>query len=913
MRHSAALLVGLTLVACKRDRDKDGFTSDVDCNDNNSAVYPDAPELCNSIDDDCDGTVDNDAGDIWYLDADADGYGDGNAELQSCNQPTGYVATGDDCDDSDSRYHPGATESDCQDPNDYNCDGSVGYADADGDSFPACQDCDDTSSAINPSADEVCDGIDNDCDKLVDAADDSVVDAGTWYLDYDGDGYGSSTYVETACEQPKGYVDNGDDCDDARVESNPGAKEICDGYDNNCNGTIDENAGDLVSYWADVDGDGYGDPATEELACDTPPDYVENDQDCDDANVDISPEGDEVCDGVDNDCDGLIDDADTDTLHDSGDLHYMDADTDGYGTYVDFVLTCDTPKGYIDVAGDCDDSDSAVNPDAVEYCDGIDNNCVDGIDENTAVDAVTWYQDVDGDDYGLSDTTTVACSQPADYAPVADDCDDTDAAINPDAAEVCNNGVDDNCDGGYSGCALSLADADVVLTGEASLDNAGVGFTGLGDLNGDGFDEVIVGATANDTAATDAGAAYLFLGPVSSGTVASVGSADAIILGGDSSDHMGRGFGGGVDIDGDGINDVVTSAPNDESGGSATGAVYVFSGTDLLGATSSLGPDDATATWYGESTYDYLGVSVQMTDLTGDGNPDVVTASPLNDAIDTSAGAIYVFSGPVGGAGVTDLGTGSGWAARMTGESASDQAGSALAVHGDFNGDGYNDLIAGVANQISSTGSTYVVLGPLSGDISLGAADAKILGDSSGVEFGNSVSYLGDQDGDGYDDIVVASQHDSAVGSDAGAVYVYAGTVSVSSLDGGSARDLADATILGLTTGHMLGTAVRGGGDLGGDFDGDGVGDLLVAASTAGDAGEGTTYLYAGPVTGTLGVGDAAASFVGESADDAAGTPVAFVGDLTGSGTQAIGIGAIANDSVGTDSGSFYLIYSLGL
>ena len=146
------------------DVDGDGVTAEYDCDDGDAAVYPDAEELCDGIDNNCDGAVDEGLLGTFYVDADGDGYGGESDTVEACAAPKGYAASADDCDDSDPAFHPGATEDDCSDPNDYNCDGSVAYADVDADGFAACEDCDDTDAAVHPEAAEVCNGLDENCD-----------------------------------------------------------------------------------------------------------------------------------------------------------------------------------------------------------------------------------------------------------------------------------------------------------------------------------------------------------------------------------------------------------------------------------------------------------------------------------------------------------------------------------------------------------------------------------------------------------------------------------------------------------------------------------------------------------------------------------------------------------------------------
>jgi len=911
MRTAASLLICLSLVACRKDGDGDGYTSDVDCNDNNAEVHPDAVEVCNSIDDDCDSVVDNNAGDTWYLDADSDGYGDAGSSTQACDQPSGYVSNDTDCNDADDRYHPGATEDDCSDPNDYNCDGSVGYTDADKDGFPACQDCDDSSGAVNPSAEEVCNGIDDDCDGLVDAQDDSVTGAATWYIDYDGDSYGSDRFTELACDQPDGFVANADDCDDQRATSYPGAPELCDGYDNDCNDIVDDNAGDISTYYADIDGDGYGDAAAPLDACAAPENYVTNSSDCDDTNAAVNPAADEVCNGIDDDCDSLIDDADPNALLSSADVWYGDDDGDGFGNYSALVLSCDPPDGYVAVAGDCNDGNAAVNPDATETCDGIDNNCVDGVDEATATDAATWYTDADGDGYGVETSTTVACTQPIGYSDLFGDCADDDDTVFPAAAEICNDGIDNNCDGSTAGCALDLADADITLLGESSLDDAGVAVASLGDLNGDGFGDFAVGARNNDTAATDAGSAYVLYGPVSAGTTANLAAANVVIRGADSGDKLGRDLeSGGLDVDGDSVPDLLVSAPSDEVGASYAGAVYLFSGASLVDG-ASLSPSDALRTVLGRSSYDYLGIQVRLADLTGDGQADLVATATGDDSGLSEAGAIYVISGPVT-SGTTDLGTGSGWAARINGESVNDAIGQVLGVGQDFDGDGLDDLIVGVSKDAaagSGAGAAYVVLGGLSGNMSLGSADAKILAAAPASALGSSIGFLGDQDGDGFDDFALGANLDDTVGSEAGAAYVVYGRSVAADLDGTVISGVADATILASASGDQLGGALNGRGDL----DGDGTNDLVIGATGAGVATSGAAYVFMGPVAGSMSAADAAGILGGEAANDAAGSTVGYVGDINGTGSDVIFVSALHNDRSGTDAGAVYLIPTLGL
>ncbi len=425
------------------DGDSDGYAACNDCNDGDDEINPVAIELCNGVDDDCEGTIDIDAANekVWYYDGDADGHGTDATTMNACDAPADYVATGADCNDADAAYHPGADESDCTDPNDYNCDLSVGYVDGDGDTFAACADCDDADGAVNPDAVEYCDSIDNDCDLTID--EDDAADASMWYADTDSDSFGDATSVTAACDEPAGYSDDATDCEDADGTVNPDATELCDGIDNDCDEEVDEDgAADVAMWYADLDEDGFGDAESMTMACAAPTGSIADGTDCQDNDRAIHPDAVEVCDGVDNDCDLT---ADEDDAADAS-MWYADLDEDGFGDGSNMAMACDAPTGYIGDDSDCDDADGAVNPDAIEVCDAIDNDCDASTDEADADDAQTWYADADLDTFGDVSVHTVACDAPAGFVSDDQDCDDDDVTINPDGAEVCN-AADDDCDG----------------------------------------------------------------------------------------------------------------------------------------------------------------------------------------------------------------------------------------------------------------------------------------------------------------------------------------------------------------------------------------------------------------------------------------------------------------------------------
>ena len=201
-----------------------------------------------------------------------------------------------------------------------------------------------------------------------------------------------------------------------------------------------DNICDLFSYYyADIDGDNFGNQINVVFSCSQPEGYVSDNTDCDDGDIAINPAAEEICDGIDNNCNGEIDEGLTTYLF------YADTDSDGFGDTDVSIESCSQPEGYVSDNTDCDDSNPNVNPGAEEICDGIDNNCYGGIDEDLIF--LMYYLDYDGDGYGDTDNSLEECSQPQGYVLDNTDCDDSNPNVNPGAEEVCN-GIDDNCNGG---------------------------------------------------------------------------------------------------------------------------------------------------------------------------------------------------------------------------------------------------------------------------------------------------------------------------------------------------------------------------------------------------------------------------------------------------------------------------------
>ncbi|MFT4624965.1 MAG: hypothetical protein ACI8PZ_003631 [Myxococcota bacterium] len=400
------------------DDDLDGLT---DCLDDDCDGL--CPENCgDGRDNDADGAIDCDDRDCFGScpEVCGDGFdndGDGKVDCldEECVDPVcAEVCT--DGRDNDADALVDCADDDCNDPScDENC---IDGRDNDADGRIDCDDSD-----CDGDCPEICtDGRDNDADGRVDC-DDEECEA---ECDADGDGFFNADY-------------GGDDCDDSRADVNPARPEICNGdeaLDDDCDGLVDEDDPDidvftLTAWGPDRDGDGYGTAADLIFACQQPDGWGFADQDCDDSRADINPSMPEICnvDGpVDDDCDGLVDDADPDVTEDSYLEWYADRDGDGFGADDDFEYACSRPDGTAARNDDCDDADPSVGPPSL------------------------WYGDGDRDGFGAGEPVdpTPTCDPPGPgLRPewIGLDCDDGEARIFPGAEEVCEDGIDQDCDG----------------------------------------------------------------------------------------------------------------------------------------------------------------------------------------------------------------------------------------------------------------------------------------------------------------------------------------------------------------------------------------------------------------------------------------------------------------------------------
>ncbi len=751
-------------------------------------------------------------------------------------------------------------------------DANQSHCDADGDGQIALgdggEDCNDDDAAVFFGAVEECDGIDNDCNGLIDDDDPEVV-ADLYYPDADGDSFGDDEAVGVKyCNPPSGTTLDNRDCNDSAESISPDADEVCDAVDNDCNGQVDD--GFFFETWyIDADQDGYGDAEDAgTYTCDPPTDGVVTNDDCDDADAAIHPAAAEVCDFIDNDCDLLIDDDDP-SLDPAGLLDwYYDLDNDGFGDVVVAAQACSQPFGLVGDNSDCDD------------------------DDPTILGPTDWYDDVDGDGFGGGSPVAYGtCAPPVGGqlpAHIGLDCDDGDATIWPGAPEVCDDLIDQSCTGYDAVCpdpgTTGLYDADVKFVGTADGDLMFVGRS-AGDFDGDGRADVLLSAQWADGIGPDAGMVYVVPGPDLPARY-EVSRAPTRLAGTETTELAGTAISGFGDGDGDGRDDVVIGSwPGGALFAGPQSNVYIVRG----GTTGEMDLRGADAVLTSEAPGDVTGrILASVDDMTGNGTPDFATVSFMG-------GRAYIVDGGVSGPDSL-----ANAAAIFTEEANADFAGGVSpAGAGDVDGDGAADFLLGVPAESSGAlmgGAAYLVLGPTNGVASLSTADAKIAGPSAIFNGGATVMVDADLNGDGYDDLVMSNlRFGVLVLSEAYVFYDVLGAPPADMTD-------ADASISSLLQLSWL----EFGANLG-DVDGDGNDDLAIGDYTGNRA-----YVFAGPVNGALSLDAADAIFVGEGVDDLAGTTIAGAGDIDGDGLGDLLVGAVNSDGA-VENGAVYLLYGAGL
>jgi hypothetical protein len=439
---------------------------------------------------------------------------------------------------------------------------------------------------------------------------------------------------------------------------------------------------------------------------------------------------------------------------------------------------------------------------------------------------------------------------------------------------------------------LSMADARLV--GENRGDLAGETASVVGDVNGDGNDDLFLGSFTNSEGGEDAGAAYLVLGPVTGRLDLSL--ADAKLLGEEPGDFAGHTAGAG-DVDGDGNDDLLVGS----GGHGPTGAAYVVLGP--VSGTLDLSVADAKLVGKTFHDDDYVvGGSVSGAgDTDGDGHDDVLVGG-----VGDPYGVAYLVQGPI--TGTFNLGRAD--AELMLEVSYTDHA--VVSGAGDVDGDGLDDLLIGAPNDLevdAYAGAAYLVNGPVSGSVDLPSGATKLIETEDDAWYqvlGWSVSGAGDVDGDGNDDILIGVPGDDEDGAQAGAVYVVLGPG-----PGEGTYDLTrvgDAKLIGPTYYSGVGVSVAGAGDV----DLDGLDDIFVGATPGIPNWPGGAYRVLSPVAGTVGLSRADIWFTSEPRLNNAGYS-GGAGDVDGDGRPDLLISAPWDDQGGEDAGAAYLIYGGGL
>jgi hypothetical protein len=628
------------------------------------------------------------------------------------------------------------------------------------------------------------------------------------------------------------------------------------------------------------------------------------------AGADGAP-GADGADATETDADGdgvaALDDCDDDDAAVGGPTeHYIDYDGDGYGYPGVINMLCEPMTGWVDNADDCDDLDATLSPAATEVCDEIDNDCDGAIDDEDdsldAVDGIEIYADTDGDGYGdQSAGATLACTLLSGYSLIEGDCDDGDDAINPEAVEICDNGIDENCDGGAPECVFTSdtfvveTDADHTLApATSSYDYFGKDFA-IADINGDGYDDLLGAAYGDDTVGSSAGAVYVYYGGSSLGSALSTPS--ATVYGTGSSDYFGDGIQAAGDVNGDGYDDVIVSENGNDTAYLMYGSTSTLSGSYTVGTLVSL---SGGATITSASPYTF-GNDVQGAgDVDGDGYDDVLVSDYESSS---GTGTAYLLLGSASGLSGSVVADTTA-VASFSGSTTSGYLGfEESTAMGDFNGDGYGDILAGEYGNDedgSNYGRAYLWTGPSTGALDASAAAVTFTAATSTGDsyLGYHSEYLGDFNGDGLDDLAIGAQYYDGAAYDGGAVFVYYGATSWA-----STVDTVDADLeirgtdssLSISAPHMLG-----------DLDGDGRADLMVGGRYYEPASSGLYSTGMGGVFmgGTAsGVYDAAtdgiATFKASSSYMYLGY-AAEGGDIDGDGTSEVYVGAYgANSSQG--------------
>ena len=459
----------------------------------------------------------------------------------------------------------------------------------------------------------------------------------------------------------------------------------------------------------------------------------------------------------------------------------------------------------------------------------------------------------------------------------------------------------------------SLSEANASFIGENSGDLSGISVAGVGDVNNDGFDDILIGATQNSEWETYAGQTYLIFGrPTTDWQMdLSLFEANASFIGEHISDYSGVSVAGAGDVNNDSYDDILVGAPYDEDGGIFAGQTYLILGRPTADWQMDQNLSEANASFIGENSGDRSGYSVAGAgDVNNDGYDDILIGAYFNYDGGDYAGQTYLILGGPTATWQMDQSL-SEANASFIGENSGDYSGYSVAGAGDVNNDGYDDILIGAYENYA--GQTYLILGGPTAtwqmDQSLSEANASFIGEDGGDYSGYSVAGAGDVNNDGYEDILIGAYLDEDGGIDAGQTYLILGRPTTDWQMDQSLSE-ANASFIGEDSGDESGYSVAGAGDVNNDsYD-----DILIGAYREDDGGinAGQTYLILGRSDTQwrmdIDLSEASTSFIGEDSGDYSGYSVAGAGDVNNDGYEDILIGAYNDEDGGAYAGQTYLI-----
>lgn len=481
---------------------------------------------------------------------------------------------------------------------------------------------------------------------------------------------------------------------------------------------------------------------------------------------------------------------------------------------------------------------------------------------------------------------------------------------------TCNYDTDDN-QLTQTTSAVTIVTGLIEYTGVANGDFAGWSVTDVGDVNNDGYDDLLIGAYQNDEGGNDAGQSYLILGRSYGqwGMSISLNNANASFIGEVGADGSGNSVSGVGDVNNDGYDDFLVAAYLNSEGDTRAGQTYLILGRPTNQWMMDLSLANVNASFIGETDSDWSGSSVSGAgDVNADGYDDFLISAYYNEEGGITAGQTYLILGRSSEQWSMDISLANANAS-FIGEVPGDYSGWSISGVGDVNNDGYDDLIIG-ANQNneggSDAGQAYLILGrptnQWSMDISLADANASFIGEAAGDRAGSSVSGAGDVNGDGFDDIIISANGNDEGGTTAGQIYLILGrhanhwSMDISLVN-------ANASYIGEHPGDATGYSVSGAGDV----NADGYDDIIIGSIRNHDGGvdAGKSYLCLGRPSNQLSMDvsltAADASFVGETPRDESGKSISSAGDVNADGYADLVIGSPFNGGSGQGKASLIL------